>query len=165
MEFVDAKEGIILEGSYDRTAVETVKNTVASRSNCFVLLKDLNKWDDVSSQARYVRTQQLLRSHFGEIDRQKMIQFSMDHENGPGPNSICRHGTTPEEETSLSAAVMEVNSKRPEKSLITIAIGKPCHSWRNSKSHVTLSMDVDPRTIPQGLVSGDVFKEVYTEEV
>jgi len=59
----------------------------------------------------------------------------------------------------------EVNSKQPEKSLITLMIGKPCHSWRNPKAHVTLSMDVDPKTIPQGLVNGDVFKEVYTEEV
>jgi len=165
MELVDAKEGIIMEGSYDRTAVETVKNTIASRSNCFVLMKDLNKWDDVSSQSRYVRTQQLLRNNFGKIDRQKMIEFSMDHENGPGPNSICRHGTTPEEETSLAAAVMEVNSKQPEKSLITLMIGKPCHSWRNPKAHVTLSMDVDPKTVPQGLINGDIFKEVYTEEV
>lgn len=164
VEFVDAKEGIIIEGSYDRMAMEIVRNTIASRANCFILMKDLNKWDDVSSQVRYIRTQQLLKNNYGKIDRQKMIEFSRDHENGPGPNSICRHGTASEEETSLSAAVMEINSKNPEKSLITIAIGKPCHSWRDSRAHITLQIDVDPKNIPQGFINGDIFKEFYTEE-
>jgi hypothetical protein len=77
------------------TAVETVKNTIASRSNCFVLMKDLNKWDDISSQSRYVRTQQLLRNHFGKIDRQKMIEFSMTMRMVPAPTRSAATGSDP----------------------------------------------------------------------
>ena len=164
MEFADAKEAIILEGSYNKLAMETIREGVASRSNCFVLLKELNQWDDISSQARLVRSKQLLGEKKGSIDKDVMIGFSMDHANGPGPNSICRHGQHFSEEVSLSAAAMEIDRENPRRSKISFALGKPCHAWRDPRGHVDLDMSIDTSSIPADLSSGDAWKKFYLEE-
>jgi hypothetical protein len=164
MEFADAKEAIILEGSYDRLAMETVREGVAARSNCFVLLKDLNQWDDISSQARLVRSKQLLGENEGRINRDVMIGFSMDHANGPGPNSICRHGQHFSEEVSLSAATMEIGHENPRQSKISFALGKPCHAWRDQKGHIDMDMSMDSSSIPADSTSGEAWKKFYKEE-
>ena len=95
---------------------------------------------------------------------EKMVEFSMDHANGPGPNSICRHGVHFSEETSLAAGVMEINPEQPEKSTISLALGKPCHAWRAAEAHITLEMTMGPEDIPEGLRSGEIWKRYYTEE-
>jgi len=164
IEFADAKEAVIIEGSYKELATEIVRDAIAARSNRFVLLKELNREDDLSSICRYVRCRQLLTGDQGKITVDRMIEFSMDHTNGPGPNSICRHGTHFSEETSLSAAVMEIDGKNPERSKIVIALGKPCHAWRVKEAHVTLSMDMASKDIPEGLANGEIWKRFYTEE-
>jgi hypothetical protein len=164
IEFADAREAIIIEGSYHEMATEIVRDDVAARSNCFVLLKAFNREDDVSSICRYVRCLKLLNGHKGKVTLEKMIEFSMDHANGPGPNSICRHGTHFVEETSLSGAVMEVNGKDPGRSKIAIALGKPCHAWRAKEAHITLDMRMGLGDIPEGLITGETWKKFYTEE-
>ena len=164
IEFVDAGEAVIIEGSYHELATEIVRDEVAARSNCFVLLKALNRADDLSSICRYTRCMQLLNGHRGKITSEKMIEFSMDHANGPGPNSICRHGTHFSEETSLSASVMEINGKNPEQSRITIALGKPCHAWRAQEADIRLDMTMGVKDIPEGLLTGEIWKRFYTEE-
>ncbi len=164
IEFADAHEAVIIEGSYRELATEIVKDEVAARSNRFVLLEALSREDDLSSICRYVRCRQLLEENQGKITVDKMIAFSMDHANGPGPNSICRHGTHFSEETSLSAAVMEINGEKPEKSKIALALGKPCHAWRAREAHITLDMTMGPEDIPEGLRNGEIWKEFYTEE-
>ncbi|MFQ5912767.1 MAG: C45 family autoproteolytic acyltransferase/hydrolase [Nitrospinota bacterium] len=165
VEFLDKKECYIIEGSYTRFAVDIVRgDRVAARANHFILLHALNDPADIAGHKRYARCLELLNANAGQIDRRKMIDFSCDHANGPGPNSICRHGKTPEEETSLSAMVMELEPERPKKSLVTIAMGKPCHAWRDPEGHVTLSMDCKPEEIPQPFLNGEVWKRLYTEE-
>lgn len=164
VEFADAREAFIVESSYDRVAVKKVVDDIDSRSNCFIVMKELNLDDDLSSLCRYIRTQQLLRGKKGKLTVEDFIGFSMDHANGPGPNSICRHGVQFEEETSLSAAVMEINGKDPAKSKISICLGKPCHAWREDDGHITMSMDMDIKDIPQSVINGDIFKKYYTEE-
>jgi hypothetical protein len=164
IEFADAREAVVIEGSYHELATEIVRDEVAARSNCFVLLKALNRADDLSSICRYIRCMQLLNGHRGKITSEKMIEFSMDHANGPGPNSICRHGTHFSEETSLSASVIEINGKNPEKSKIAIALGKPCHAWRAKEAHITLDMAMGVKDIPEGLLNGETWKKFYTEE-
>lgn len=163
MQFVDKEQAIIIECSYDRYAIEVVKEGVAARSNSFVLLKELNQWDDVSSHARYVRAQQLMRENFGKITADAMRSFSMDHENGPGPNSICRHGSHYSEETSLSAAVVEIDRDEPARSEISVALGKPCHAWRHPEGNITIAMNSQVQ-VPSGFASGAVWKKFYTEE-
>lgn len=164
IEFADAKEAIIIEGSYQEMATEIVRDDIAARSNCFVLLKALNREDDLSSICRYIRCLQLLNEHKGKVTSGKMIEFSMDHANGPGPNSICRHGIHFSEETSLSAAVMEIDGKSSERSKITIALGKPCQAWRAKEAHITLDMTMELKDIPEGLKGGETWKKFYTEE-
>lgn len=164
IEFADAREAVIIEGSYHELATEIVRDDIAARSNCFVLLKALNREDDLSSICRYIRCLQLLGEHKGKITSEKMVEFSMDHANGPGPNSICRHGTHFAEETSLSAAVMEINGKNPEKSKIAIALGKPCHAWRAKEARITLDMTMGLKDISEGLKDGETWKKYYTEE-
>lgn len=164
MEFADARECWILEGSYDKYAAEVVRHGTCARTNRFVLLAHLNQWDDVSSQVRYVRSLQLLQIHEGRITAELMQGFSMDHENGPGPNSICRHSRHYQDETSLSTAVMEINAAQPERSRIHIALGKPCVAWREPQSRLTLEMTTEPEDIPAGFVDGSVFKKFYAEE-
>jgi len=164
IEFADAQEAVIIEGSYRELATEIVRDEVAARSNRFVLLEALSREDDLSSICRYVRCRQLLEENQGKVTVDMMIAFSMDHANGPGPNSICRHGTHFSEETSLSAAVMEINGEKPEKSKIALALGKPCHAWRAPEAHITLDMTMGPEDIPEGLRNGEIWKEFYTEE-
>jgi len=164
IEFADAKEAIIIEGSYKEMATQIVRDDIAARSNCFVLLKALNRENDLSSICRYARCLQLLNEHKGRVTSGRMMEFSMDHANGPGPNSICRHGVHFSEETSLSAAVMEIDGKSPERSKMTIALGKPCHAWRAKEAHITLDMTMGLEDIPEGLKDGEIWKRFYTEE-
>lgn len=164
IEFADVHEAVIIEGSYRELATEIVKDEVAARSNRFILLEALSREDDLSSICRYIRGRQLLSENKGKVTLEKMIEFSMDHANGPGPNSICRHGTHFSEETSLSSAVMEIDREKPEKSKIALALGKPCHAWRAQEAHITLDMTMGPEDIPEGLRNGEIWKEFYTEE-
>lgn len=164
LEFADAQEAYIIEGSYKQLAVETIREGVAARANQFVVLKALNRPDDISSYARWTRAMALLESNAGKLTFEMMMEFSADHVNGPGPNSLCRHGGRPEEEVSLAAGVMETNPDDPAKSRIALALGKPCHAWRDPAGHVHLTMDASPSEIPAGFRNGDVWKEFYRED-
>lgn len=164
IEFADANQAYIIEGSYDRVAVKKVVDDVDSRSNCFVILKELNKKDDLSSICRYIRSQELLQARKGRVTIEDLVEFSMDHVNGPGPNSICRHSSDFREEVSLSAMVMELDGREPQKSRFGICLGKPCHAWRDPKGHVFGDMSVRREGVANGFFNGDVFKEFYEEE-
>ena len=163
IEFVDAGTGVIIEGSYDRVAVQVVKSGIASRSNSFVVLRELNEPTDVSSYCRYVRTQQLLKENSGRLTPALMTEFSRDHANGPGPNSICRHGKHYVEETSQSAMVVELTAGKPKETRFWIAMGKPCHAWQHSEGNIegTFQRLTD---IPAGFLNGEVWRRFWTEE-
>ncbi len=66
MEFADAREAVIIEGSYKELAVETVRDDIAARSNRFLVLKELAREDDLSSICRYIRCRQLMEEHKGK---------------------------------------------------------------------------------------------------
>ena len=163
IEFVDSVRGVIVEGSYDRVAVQIVKSGIASRTNSFVVLRDLNDPNDVSSHCRYVRSQQLLKENSGQLTPDLMKQFTQDHENGPGPNSLCRHGQHYEEETSQSSLVVEIDGKNPKKTRFWIAVGKPCHAWRDSDGFIEGTLDQLDQ-IPERFLNGEVWKRFWTEE-
>lgn len=163
LEFVDSREGWVIEGSYDRHAVEIITGGGASRTNCFVVLHEQNDPEDLSSQCRLTRTRQLLREHRGRITVEAMIGFSQDHVNGPGPNSICRHGTHFSEETSQSALVAELDPDHPERSRVAIALGKPCHAWRHADGHIEVMPAGRPEDIPARFRTGETWKTYWTE--
>jgi hypothetical protein len=163
IEFVDSTAGVIVEGSYDRVALHVVRSGIASRANSFVALRDLNDPADVSSHSRYVRTQQLLCDHFGKLTPDRMKQFSQDHTNGPGPNSICRHGTHYEEETSQSSMIVELEPAKPKQTRFWIAMGKPCHAWQHPEGNFAGRMDQLER-VPPGFLNGETWKRFWSEE-
>ncbi len=164
VEFAEARVAYIIEGSYDRLALKKVVDDIDSRSNCFVILKELNRPDDLSSICRYVRTQEILKPLKGKVTAEVMKRITMDHANGPGPNSICRHSSDFRDETTLSAAIMEIDQHHPAKSKMHVCIGKPCHAWNEPESNITISMDSTLEDIPSGFFNGEVFKKHYTEE-
>ncbi|MFQ5878634.1 MAG: C45 family autoproteolytic acyltransferase/hydrolase [Dehalococcoidia bacterium] len=164
IEFADALEGWIIEGSYDRVAVEVLRNQVGCRANRFQIMETLNSPQDVSSICRYVRCQQLLAENADSLTFEKLIEFSQDHANGPGPNSICRHGDHFRDETSLGGAVIEINAEQPERSRIAIALGKPCHAWSDPDGWLILEAGTDESQVPQQFLDGSVWKRFYSEE-
>jgi len=164
IEFVDSGAAILIEGSYDQMAVQKVTSGVVARTNRFVLLHDLNDPEDVSSYARLTRANELLRQNKGKISPDRMIEFSQDHDNGPGLNSICRHDADFRSETSLAAAVMEINTTAPAKSKFYVCLGKPCNAWPSAKAHTIIGLDATPQMIPSGFLNGTTWKEFYTEE-
>ena len=163
IEFVEATTGVIVEGSYDRVALQVVKSGIASRSNSFVVMKDLNDPSDVSSYCRYVRSQQLLKENAGRLTADLMKQFSQDHLNGPGPNSLCRHGEHYSEETSQSSMVVEIDPTNPKETRLWIALGKPCQAWNHPDGFIERTMNRWDDT-PEGFSNGEVWKRFWTEE-
>ncbi len=164
IEFADKDEGVIIEGSYTHQALDVVRDEIAARANRFQLLEYTNDPADVSSVCRYQRCLQLLRENEGQLTLDKLIEFSRDHGNGPGPNSICRHGTHYSEETSLGAAVIEIDREDPLKSRIVMSLGKPCHAWRDPAGQLSLTMDSLDGSLPAGFTDGGVWKQFYSEE-
>lgn len=163
LEFVDKDEGYIIEGSYDRMAMESFKEGVHARSNRFQILESLNDPADISSYARYIRCMELLNENKGRITVEKMIEFSQDHKHGPGLNSICRHSQDFRDETSLSSAVMEVRGDG--ECIFNVALGKPCRAWKDDGGHISINLKADPSEVPKEFYNGDAFKKFYIEAI
>ncbi|MGQ0570381.1 MAG: C45 family autoproteolytic acyltransferase/hydrolase [Armatimonadota bacterium] len=162
LEFVDPTLAYVIEGSYDRLAVQLYHSGTGSRANRFVVLHDLNDPGDVSSYCRYVRTQELLKGKT-PLSLDDFAAFTRDHANGPGPNSICRHDPDIRSETTQSAFVAAVDPASPADSVVRIALGKPCHAWRYPDGHLEITMRVRSEDIPEGFRTGDVWKRYWTE--
>lgn len=158
LEFADGNGVYIVESSYDMLAVIRVVDKADSRSNNFVELSQLNQPGDVTSFSRYHRTQDLLREKCGHLTVQDMKVISMDHNNGTGSLGICRHSEGLDSAT-LASSVIEIDDKNPEKSIIHIALGKPCNAWRNPDGNITISMDCKKDKIPEEFLNGEVFKK------
>ncbi len=163
VEFVDARRAVVLEGSYDRLAVQTYESGIGSRTNRFVVLHELNDPEDLSSYCRYVRTQQLLTSKPGALTLDDFAAFTRDHANGPGLNSICRHDPDFRAETTQSALVAAIDPASPADTIVRIALGKPCHAWRHADGHVATTLRFRPEDIPQAFRTGEVWKRYWTE--
>lgn len=161
--FADSSGAYLLEGSYDRVAAQYLKDGVAIRANGFVLMRELNDPNDISTQARYIRGSNLLQENKGSLTPEKFVKFSQDHENGPGLNSICRHHTDYSKETSLSAMVMEIDRSTPAASKIWICLGKPCHAWNNPAGNISLRADTKFEDIPESYKNGAAWKQFYSE--
>ena len=163
LEFADAKEVYVVESAYDYVAIKRVRDAVDSRANFFNILPQLNREGNISSFCRYYRSQELLKANEGAVTADILRAISMDHENGPGGNSICRHSYTLDSAT-LGAAVMELNADHPEQSVIQIALGTPCTAWTSPEGHISISMNMPEEEIPIGFRNGDVFRRFCLNE-
>lgn len=157
--FVDAANIYVVEGANKQYAVQHVTNGAVSRSNHFELLSHLNDEQALSPICRKIRANELIQKNYGHIDRDKLIQFSMDHKNGPGENSICRHSEDPNESVTVSAAIMEIDKKNPRKSRINIALGTPCQAWNKVGGSMVFTIDEDITSISQRFLDGSAYKE------
>lgn len=164
--FIDAKEIYVIEGTHlsNQFAVQHITDGAISRSNHFELLEHLNNQKYISAMCRKIRARELVEQNYGKIDSNKLKEFSMDHENGPYENSICRHSKNPEGSVTVSAAIIEIDCRNPQKSKISVCLGSPCRAWRNENGSFTFRMDSDIESIPQRFLSEDAFKEFYTPE-
>jgi len=164
--FVDARNIYVIEGGSinNQFAVQHVTDGATSRSNHFLLLDQLNNEKAVSSICRKIRASELVEENFGSINREKLIEFSMDHKNGPYNNSICCHSKNPEEPATVSASIMEIDNENPQQSKISIALGSPCWSWSNKGGNITFQMDEDIESIPQRFLDGSAYKEFIRAE-
>ena len=104
-------------------------------------MKELNDPHDVSSHCRYIRTQELLKVHSGKLTTDLMKRFSQDHMNGPGPNSIGRHGQHYSEETSQSSVVVGIDANSLTKTRMWAAFGKPCQAWTHPDGSIERAQD------------------------
>lgn len=164
LEFVDSTLAFVIEGSYDRMALQFTRSGVGARTNRFVVLDALNDPQDLSSYCRYVRCLELLGGKAGSLRPDDLVEFTQDHGNGPGPNSICRHGTNFREETTQSAQVVELDGTDPTRTTVWIALGKPCWAWRHPEGHLRLSMRFRSEDIPAGFRDGEVWRRFWTEQ-
>jgi hypothetical protein len=169
IDIADHERAIVLEGEFTHLASEWVEDDVVGRANKFQVLDDLARSEDEipSSYARYERVMETLEEHAGDVTVEVMRDLSMDHENGPGLNSVCRHQENDyTDETSLSAAIFDIDGEDPEATDIYVALGKPCHSWRTEEGDAWLhfTAGADPEDIPERFRTGDAWLEHYTEE-
>ena len=169
IDIADHERAIVLEGEFTHLASEWVDDGVVGRANKFQVLDDLARPEAEipSSYRRYERVVEILEEREGDVTIDDMQDLSVDHTNGPGLESICRHeedGYT--DETSLSAAVFAIDGDDPVNSDIFIALGKPCHAWRSDEGDgwVHLTAKVTEEDVPDRFLTGEAWLEHYTEE-
>ncbi len=156
LEFADAREVYVVENVYEQIGIKKVVDAVDSRSNYLVLLEGLNEPGNASCYCRYHRTQKLLSGLWGKATPEDFKNISMDHHDGTGSVGICRHGAGLDSSTQ-SAAIMELNGEEPKKSVIHIALGKPCNAWREEDGHISISMDMEREEIPEEFFKGKAY--------
>jgi hypothetical protein len=163
IEFADASRMVVIEGSYEHLAVETIRDRVVVRTNMFVTLAHLNDPGDTSSPARAERARHVLEPRSGSIIPADLRALSQDHVNGPGVDSICRHSADPHDETSLSAMVVATNPDDPTRTTLQIALGKPCWAWSGS-GVFEMRMDDGPEAVDERFRSGSAWRDNYRED-
>ena len=160
LHFAEADRMFIVEGSYDRLALENVHDRVVARANGFVLLDELNDPEDDSSPARRSRALEMLLPHAGSITSEHLRAVSADHANGPGLRSICRHADDPVDETTLSSMIVAFDPAHPMGSTAEFALGKPCWSWTSAES--SLIIDVGSQNgVPEPFADGTAWVNAY----
>jgi hypothetical protein len=169
IDIADHERAVVLEGEFTHLAGEWVEDDVIGRANKFQVLDHLARGEDEipSSYRRFERVMETLEAHAGDVTVDDLRDLSVDHENGPGLASVCRHQEGDyTDETSLSAAVFDIDGSNPEQSDVYIALGKPCHAWRTEAGdgwlHLTAGATEDD--VPDRFLTGEAWLEHYTEE-
>jgi hypothetical protein len=169
IDIADHERAIVLEGEFTHLASEWVDDDVLGRANKFQVLDDLARPEDEipSSYRRHERVREVLEAAAGEVTVDDLRDLSVDHTNGPGLESICRHqehGYT--DETSLSAAVFDIDGDDPAESDVYIALGKPCHAWRTDEGDGWLHIQAGATEadVPDRFLTGEAWLEHYSED-
>jgi len=166
IEIADADRAVVLEGEFTHLASEWTDDGVVVRTNAFELLDDLSPPapEIESSRRRADRAASVLDA--GDVTVDTMRDLSVDHANGPGDASICRHQTDDyTDAASLSAAVFAIDGERPAHSELYLALGKPCHAWRSPEGDgwLRLRPTATADDIPDRFLTGEAWIENYAE--
>jgi hypothetical protein len=86
----DGTNAVMLEIDPLVAEVRTISGPIAVRTNHFV---GARPDDEESTAMRFVRARELAADLPGEVSRTELFAAAGDHHNGPGPDSICRHGS------------------------------------------------------------------------
>jgi hypothetical protein len=169
IDIADHERAIILEGEFTHLASEWVEDGVVGRTNKFQVLDALARHESEipSSYRRYERVMETLEKHDGSVTAEHVRDLSVDHTNGPGLESICRHQENDHtDETSLSAAIFDIDGEDPRDTDIFFALGKPCHAWRTPEGDgwIHLTADATEDDVPDRFLTGAAWLEHYTEE-
>lgn len=118
----DSDTANVYEYTPEKQAIQRATKRPMLRANSFLVLKGApDRKNDPSSHLRYERIKWLLS---GKISLAKIKAALADHENGPGENSICRHGRKKEEYKTQYSAIAEITAKKI--AVYYIANKKPC---------------------------------------
>ncbi len=164
LHFAQADRMFIVEASFDRLAVEHVRDRVVARANGFILLGELNDERDDSSPARRARALEMLIPKVGSISAEDMREVSQDHANGPGPRSICRHSPDFHDETTLSSMIVSLHPDTLARSVAEFALGKPCSAWHSADSSLLIDV-ASERAAPGPFTQGAAWLAGYRETV
>lgn len=110
--------------------IRSVSGSVVARTNHYVRAARGDEPDEMASTAiRFARMRDLADDLPDTVTRSDLFAVAEDHQNGPGPNSVCRHGgesTGPyrlDQSTTISTTVYRGGTKT---SFGTV--GAPCES-------------------------------------
>ncbi len=105
----DSKKATAYEYTPEKQIIQRKTSCATLRANSFLVLKGApDRIKDPSSHLRYERAKQMLS---GKITLAHIKKTLRDHKNGPGENSICRHGKEESEYTTQYSAIAELKNK------------------------------------------------------
>ena len=131
----DSKTAVAYEYTPKKEAMQRETEGALLRTNSFKVLPgapDENK--DPSSHLRFRREKELIR---GVCSSEQIKKLLRDHENGPGENSICRHGIKKGEYTTQYSVIAEIKDTVID--VYYVANNMPC---REEYKKITLKRSV-----------------------
>ncbi len=124
----NSKTASAYEYTPEKQVIQKATKSPMLRTNSFRILKGApDRKNDPSSHLRHERIKELLS---GKIYLAKIKAALADHENGPGENSICRHGRKKGEYNTQYFAITEITEKKI--TVYYVANKKPCEGeWES----------------------------------
>jgi hypothetical protein len=126
----DGTDAAMLEIDPFAAEVRTGTRTVAARTNHYIESTSRDEPTDGESTAiRFARVRELANDLPEKVDRMDLFSVARDHHNGPGPDSICRHGSDNtgthrlDQSTTVSTTVFQGGTPACRG-----LIGNPCRS-------------------------------------
>ena len=120
----DSKKASAYEYTPEKQVIQRKTKGALLRANSFLVLKGApDRKEDLSSYLRYEREKEILSEKISLAQIKKVLR---DHVNGPGENSICRHGMKKGEYMTQGSAIVEI--KKRIIAVYYIANKNPCIS-------------------------------------
>ncbi|HET7325073.1 MAG TPA: C45 family peptidase [Halococcus sp.] len=131
--------------------IRPASRSLMVRTNHFIGVNRDMPDEEASTGKRFARATELAADFPREITRAELFAVARDHDNGPGPNSLCRHGgefpSRLDQATTVGATVYRGGTPT-----CYGLLGNPCRT-----SPVEVSFD---RSIPDDLRTGQRWREL-----